>query len=96
MTVETKFPTPDEIRAEQEAAAAAEVNEALAAIRSALNKSSATDVAIAWRWRDPARRVVTATLNRAGWSVTFGSDKEDGPWCRVSAKQERRSYPPGA
>lgn len=92
----TKFPTPAEIRAEQEAAAAQEVEAALAAIRTALQRGTSTDVVVTWRWSDPTRRVVTATLNSSGWAVRFGTDGDDGPWCRVSPQQERRSYPPGA
>lgn len=94
--MKTKFPTPAEIRAEQEAAAAQEVEAALAAIRTELQRGTSTDVVVTWRWSDPTRRVVTATLNGSGWTVRFGDDLRGGAWCRVSPQQERRSYPPGA
>lgn len=76
----TRFPTPAELREMREAAAAKEVDTATAAIREALVKG---DKSVPAPWSEPARDVIVARLREAGWCATYTSSQRDGAWLRI-------------
>lgn len=88
----TKFPTPAELRAQQESDAEAQVTAAMETIERALRNDNHT---ISHSWPEPVRRVVAQRLAAAGWSAKFGSDQREGAWVTVTAASgSRESYPP--
>ncbi len=88
----TKFPTPAELRAQQESAAEAQVTAAMETVERALRDGQYT---VSHSWPEPVRRVVTQRLAASGWHAEFGSDQREGAWVTVKAMSgSRESYPP--
>ena len=87
-----KFPTPAELRAQQESAAEAQVTAAMDAIERALRDGHHT---VSHSWPEPVRRVVTQRLAASGWHAEFHDDQREGQSVTVKAMSgSRESYPP--
>ena len=86
------FPTPAEMRAQQEVDAEAEVAAALGLVERELRAGRST---VSHRWDDAVRRVVTQRLAASGWHAEFHDDQREGQSVTVKAMSgSRESYPP--